>query len=191
MINIHRLALVLKHANCSPPSSCKEDFYALKEAILEKFGERDSYDYQLIEFPCWGESRYHGCDEHCGKCGGTGIYHRFHVRLERWKLAGQVFHKPLERTAFSMGPVNIKGKINHPLKKLGFAAWRVLSLLFAPAFYLYLDQFKMDQRQLRRFKAVLAYVLEFPRDRWKVAAVKFSEIQEAAMKLREREAIPF
>lgn len=196
MIDLHRLSLVLKHANATPPAHAREEFYALKQAILERYGIRCGYDVQEIVHKCWGY-RYDPCDANCEKCDGTGIFEKKVILLERWQLAGQVFHRPLQRlpVAFSEVAPTIHGKIAHRIRRLGFACWRVLSILFRPQFYLYLDQFRMDEKQLRRFKAVLAYLLGFSRTKWQVRAITFSEIEEAAslakVQKRRDQLIPF
>ena len=110
-------------------------------------------------------------------------------RLERWMLAGQVFHRPIEQY-FGTRPVTIHGKIEHKFKRLSEACWRALAILFTPKFYLYLDKFRMNEKQLRRFKTVLAYLLEFDRRKWDVRAIRFKELEEASNSWREQ-PIPF
>lgn len=198
MTDLHRLAIVLKHANSLPPFDSREDFYALKQAILERFGERDGEDIQYIKKPCWSctDGWWICCDdgrkEKCYRCDGTAIHSEKWIVLERWKLAGLVFHRPSHTLAGSLVVPNIEGRIKHRESKMAFAAWRVLAMLFRPQFYLYLDLFKMDTRQLKRFKAVLAYLLGFPRDKWRVEALRFHEIQDTTFLAKRREvAIPF
>jgi len=58
----------------------KKLFYALKDAVLLKYGSRDGYDLQE-----WEDSDYY--DENDA--------HAVHKQiLERWTLLGQTFHKP-------------------------------------------------------------------------------------------------
>jgi hypothetical protein len=187
---LHRLATVLHHANCSPPPHCREDFYKLKQAICEKFGVREHDDLQRIVDKCWGY-RYTECGPDCEKCGGSGIYSQVIVRLERWRLAYRVFHKPIGRVSAPIEPITIEGRIRHTHKKLGFACWRVLTLLWQPQFYLYLDQFKMDQKHLRRFKRVLAYLLEFDQRKWHVESIRFADIEAASVSMRGQLEVPF
>ncbi len=97
MLEIDRLAVVLHHANSQPPSAAKQEFYELKQAILERYGWRDGDDWQHIFKPCWGH-HYYGCGDDCEKCGGTGVYSRVYVHLERWRLGTRhVFHRPVKR----------------------------------------------------------------------------------------------
>lgn len=178
MIDVNRLAVVLHHANSQPPSAAKQEFYELKQAILERYGWQDGEDWQKIEHPCWGESRYDPCHEDCGKCGGTGIYWRVFVRLERWRLGDRhVFHRPAERFVALPGgaSVTIVGKVSHKRKPLSQACADVLAMLFRPQLYLYLAQFR-DVKRLKRFKAVLAYLLGFERTKWQVECIKFNDI---------------
>lgn len=189
MLDLHRLAIVLKHANASPPPHGRDEFYRLKEAILNRYGERDGEDVQEIRHDCWGAD-YDRCGPTCRKCGGTGIWHRFYVELERWKMGGQVFHKPLNRLAFCAKPVTIQGKIRHRRTKLSFACWRVLSLLLCPQWFIYLDLYRSSEEHVRQFKAVLAYLLCFDRHKWTVEAFRFSEVEEAHKRLVDQ-MVPF
>lgn len=181
-MNINRLAIVLKHANASPPPHARTEFYSLKQAILERYGKLVGHDMQEIVDRCWGY-RHDPCGPQCDKCGGTGIYNKKIIRLERWELASQIFHRPVERisAAFAPSTPTINGRITHRFSKLAFACWRVLTCLFQPQYYLYLDLFRLDEKHLGRFKAVLAYVLEFPRHKWHIEAIRFSEIEQAAL----------
>lgn len=190
-VDLHRLAVVLRHANSCPPfdSDGREAFYALKQAILAAYGERDGQDIQHIRKACWNCSEgvyrhYDGELDTCSRCRGTGVYSERWIVLERWKLAGHVFHRPSHTLVGSLTPANIEGRIEHRTSKLAFAAWRVLALLFRPAYYLYLDAFKMSVEQLNRFKAVLAYLLGFSRNKWRVEAVRFAEIQQASFMMK-------
>lgn len=179
MIDINRLAVVLHHANAQPPSSAKQEFYELKQAILERYGWRDGDDWQHIVKPCWG-TRYEDCTQECDKCGGTGVYDRAFVHLERWRIGdSHVFHKPVKR--YSILPagasVTIEGIISHKRKPLSQACADVLTILFRPQMYIYLNQFN-DVKRLSRFKAVLAYLLGFDRRKWRVESFRFVDIQK-------------
>jgi len=75
----------------------KQDFYKLKNQLLDLFGHEDGYDLQVIVkrcHSCSGTGMYWQ-DEECFKCGGTGIYAIKNVVLERYKLNGELFHRPL------------------------------------------------------------------------------------------------
>jgi hypothetical protein len=55
-------------------------FYALKDAVLVKYGERDGYDKQTWEEEDWNDPKHaHATHSHI---------------LERWLLLGQTFHRP-------------------------------------------------------------------------------------------------
>lgn len=195
MIDVRRLAIVLKHANAQPPfaTDTRAEFYRLKEAILRTYGERIGEDVQHIVKRCWncrdGWIYEYGDtfpSDPCHKCDGKGIYSERFVLLERWQIAGQVFHKPLGVT--ERRDVTIEGLIQHRRVKLAFAAQRVLAMVCNPAYYLYLDAFGMAQADLRKFKAVLAYLLGFPRDRWQTETLRWQDVQGAKVELA---TVPF
>lgn len=110
------LARLLGLANAAPPYVFRDEFYAMKSRILERWATPDGYDIQHIAYPCWtcngrGEFRRSGA---CCKCGGTGVHHEVWVCLKRWKLGGRVFHIPQERvTEPPSNPVTIEGHITH------------------------------------------------------------------------------
>lgn len=187
-IDIHRLSTILRHANSSPPSHARAEFYALKEAICRAYGTLEGYDVQLIEHSCWGD--YDGCGPHCGKCGGSGIYYSKTVLLEQWRVGKNVFHRPLD-TQIGLLKIEptIRGKITHRPSKLAFACWRVLTLLFNPQWHLWLDLWRMSETQLRQFKAVLGYAMGVPRANWKVRPLKFDDVQLEAAQSRINAAI--
>lgn len=83
----------------------KQDFYTLKNLILDKHGRFDGYDLQIIEKRCWscnGTGEY--CNyysyqssngkEECWKCDGTGVYEKKAIALMRYVLNDQLFHRP-------------------------------------------------------------------------------------------------
>ncbi len=72
--------------------------------------------------------------------------------------------------------MTIEGLVQHKRKRLSQACADVLAILFRPQLYVYLQQFH-DEKRLRRFKAVLAYLLGFERRKWQVASLKFNDIQ--------------
>lgn len=205
MTDLHRLAVVLHHANSDPPfrEPDRADFYALKQAICEAFGTRENDDLQaIVDKCCCGDGIYRrrgywdddGIQEICNKCNGTAIYRRYWVRLERWRITDKVFHRPAERltTSFAPGTVTIQGRIKHRPSKMAMAAQRVLALVFRPQYYLYLDQWKLGSAELHRFKLCLAYLLGFPRDKWQVKSVRFGEISANQFAARMNDVpIPF
>jgi hypothetical protein len=107
-------------ANSDPPRVRRAEFYAMKDRLLRRWGTRIGQDWQEITRECYacdGTGRYvylEGDSEECRRCGGSGTYDRFWVRLERWDLAGRVFHRPAERTySRPVEPVKIVGKVRH------------------------------------------------------------------------------
>lgn len=101
------LARLLAAAN---RGSWDPEFYSVKDALLRRFGRSDGFDVQEITHACWGY-RHYGCDDDCEKCGGTGVFSRRWVFLERRLWCGCVFHVPRE-TVFERPPrVDIVGRI--------------------------------------------------------------------------------
>lgn len=195
MTDLHRLAVVLRHANSDPPfiQPQRESFYALKQAILEAFGTRDGEDVQHIVDKCYRctdgiyTGRYYDDPDDgvtCWKCGGTGKFREYCVVLDRWILAKHVFHRPARRVVGSLVPCTIEGRIRHRRSKMAKAAQLVLALIFRPQYYLYLEQWKLGTQELSRFKVCLAYLLGFPRDKWHVKSVRFGEISANAFAAR-------
>jgi hypothetical protein len=135
---IDLLANLLHLANAAPPYGDwrREHFYAMKQRILERFGRRDGEDIQFITKPCWGDRRrgYRGVctrDQEC-RCGGSGVYDFYWVRLERWRMGDHIFHRPVERLRSSPGKVTIEGIIRHqvPDRWQAHEAHLLLSLIF-------------------------------------------------------------
>lgn len=100
------VAWLLHRANASPPVNDREQFYALKDQILRRYGQQVGEDLQHIVKPCWTGP--------CARCGLTGIWDEFYVRLERWQLGRSVFHRPIQRLSATFRPVTIEGTIRHP-----------------------------------------------------------------------------
>lgn len=134
------LSWLLFLANSDPPF-LRERFYALKDSLLRRWGERDGEDWQEIVKLCYrcDGTGYSDCyDEmiqdfaRCRRCH-KGVYERKVIRLERWKFSGRVFHRPAER--FHRLPagktVTIQGRVQH--KDVGFAG-REAGLWLALAF---------------------------------------------------------
>ena len=184
-MNIERLATVLKHANSCPPlmSDEREDFYKLKQAILEKYGKIVGYDVQHIVKRCWScrdgwiyEYGDNFPSDECRRCT-RGIYSERFILLERWALGSKIFHRPIGTT--DRRDVTIEGTIQHRPSRLALAARRVLCLLWYPSLYLFWDQWKMAAKDLRRWKMVLAYLLEFDRNKWRVEYVRWHKMTHA------------
>lgn len=120
------LSKLLWLANSRPPHLARSEFYAVKDIILRRFGDRVGHDWQEIVHECYGcdgtgiYTYLEGDSTECRRCFGSGVYRRFWVRLERWQLAGRTFHRPVERTANCPDePVTIVGRIEH--KRVGRA----------------------------------------------------------------------
>lgn len=88
-----------------------QEFYSLKDRILKACGRKVGYDTQHIVKTCRsceGEGRmlktiFHlgkpfiaKC-ETCWRCGGSGKYDEFWVRLDVYKLGARSFHLPVDR----------------------------------------------------------------------------------------------
>lgn len=120
------LARVLAIANAGASNwlfgDLREDFYALKRRILERYGERDGTDWQEITRPCWGcedcrdyEDDWYYCGRRDGFCcGGSKVYSRTYIPLARWKLGAMVFHLPGLRQSEKPGmPIVFRERIKH------------------------------------------------------------------------------
>lgn len=110
--------LLLHLANSSPPGIYRQEFYALKQRLLEKHGEPDGYDTQEIVKECWGHWSATEYGVHIGcsrspscRCGGTGIFSRRIIGLERWCWGRFNFHRPIDRIPNAL--ITIRGRIQH------------------------------------------------------------------------------
>lgn len=120
------LAWLLHYANARPPVFSR-DFYDLKTRLLHRFAEFRGHEIQEILKECWGG--YHtGCGPKCTRCGGTGVFDLFWVRLERWQWGRYVFHCPAGRTCIKPASVQIRGRIEHA--KYGRASNEALLWLY-------------------------------------------------------------
>lgn len=106
------IARLLHLANSSPPAVGRTEFYALKERLCRRYGRMEGYDLQHIVKSCWD------CDgrKGCWRCGGSGVYSQVWVYLERWRIGGYVFHKPIIRhytKPETLGSVTFNGYVQH------------------------------------------------------------------------------
>lgn len=126
------LGLANARASSSPH---RRDLYDLKDRLLRRYAVRDGEDVQRVVDVCHGW-RFEGCDgDRCTKCGGTGVWQTRWVMLERWRLAGRVFHRPVGPTT-PRAVDFIDGRIWHdvPARVAAEAAlW--LALLFDRALF--------------------------------------------------------
>jgi len=101
------IARLLWLANCEAgnwPDPDKYAFYRLKHRLLQRHATEDGVDWQEITHHCyacdgtgtWGHWRRDG-GGFCYKCNGTGVYRKFYIRLQKYRLAGRVFHLPGDR----------------------------------------------------------------------------------------------
>jgi len=116
------LAKLLHYANRRPPITRKQEFYAIKEKILAKYGRKIGYDVQHIRKDCYScdETGMFRCDwkepESCWKCGGTGVYEEFWTLLEKYQLVKYTFHRPISKVYENPGYQTfgkIEGYISH------------------------------------------------------------------------------
>jgi len=120
------LSTLLHYANRSVPYP-KDDFYALKSMLLERYGDRVDDDYQHITKSCYtcdGTGKYYGYRgiDICWHCCGTGIYSNFYVILKKYQFGKYQFHTPSERKYIysdkDLPKVNfIQGYITHKTPK--------------------------------------------------------------------------
>lgn len=107
------LSTLLHYANARPPTLHRQEFYALKDRLLRRYGVPDGEDVQEIIKECWCNGDY---GTRCYKCRGTLVYDRKWVRLQRWRFGKYVFHQPIEtlRVPREGWNVNIRGLVQHP-----------------------------------------------------------------------------
>lgn len=112
--HVRVVAWLLVHANADPGiASQRRDFYALKDRLLKRWGRVVGDDVQEIVDRCWGYYDDGRClGRGCGKCGGSGVFSRRRVLLERWEIAGRVFHRPVG-PYYGDRPADIQGRIVH------------------------------------------------------------------------------
>lgn len=84
------LAWLCHYANADPSFSSRY-FYDLKDRLLRQFAEFRGHDIQEITKKCWGDKRddygdWHGCGPRCRRCGGTGVWDRRWVRLQKYAM---------------------------------------------------------------------------------------------------------
>ncbi len=111
------LAWLCHYANADP-SWNKSVFYGLKTRLLRKYATFAGHSIQEITKECWGDQRDEygdlcGCGPSCTRCGGSGIWDRRWVRLERWDWCGYLFHVPSGTTWKKPDSVQIHGVIEH------------------------------------------------------------------------------
>lgn len=111
------LAVLCHYANADPSCS-RRHFYDLKDRLLRQFAEFRGHDIQEITKECWGGRRDHygdwsGCGPTCRRCGGTGVFDRRWVRLQRWQWGNYTFHIPDGDTRIRPESVQIVGRIEH------------------------------------------------------------------------------
>ena len=110
------LAKLCHYANADP---CHRPlFYELKTRLLQQYAQFCGHDIQEIVNEChggldsMGDPR--GCKgKQCRRCGGTGIYQRKWIRLQRWQWGKYTFHVPDGMTAIKPESVQIHGRIQH------------------------------------------------------------------------------
>lgn len=111
------LAWLLHVAN-SNPGPFATRFYNFKKRLLGQFGTFQGCDIQEITKECWGDKRdedgnFHGCGPHCRRCGGTGVFDRRWILLQRWQCGKYLFHIPDGETRIKPASVQIAGRIKH------------------------------------------------------------------------------
>ena len=110
------LAWLLHVANSS--RGLGREFYDLKTRLLRRYATFRGHEMQEITKQCWGDKRdeygdLYGCGPNCRRCGGTGIFDRRWVRLQRWEWGRYVFHVPDGDTRNAPCVVTIFGRIEH------------------------------------------------------------------------------
>jgi hypothetical protein len=93
------LSWLLMSANTDPGILRRDEFYAIKERLLMRYGTIQGTEIQHIKkdcFTCDGTGEYEP-EVDCYKCWGTGVYQEFWVKLISWDWNGYSFHQPVER----------------------------------------------------------------------------------------------
>src|SRR5919106_1301162 len=132
----HLITPLLRLANARPPSNERacQRFYAMKDHLLQRYGQRTGEALQEITRYCYGCDGTGGDEEGmaCGRCDGTGVYNRCWVRLACWQLGPYIFHRPIERRWIKpSGAVTIHGRFQHPVvRRAGDEALLWLALLY-------------------------------------------------------------
>lgn len=149
MKKMYRKAIsdLLYAANTCPPPICRDRFYAMKDAILKRYGSNTGHVVQHIKKECWacdGTGIFH-CDwkgdESCLKCSGTGLYSEVWVLLERWEFNGYSFLRPIHRTGSPDLTINkhsfgmVEGYIEHKAHRYNIEAQYLLALIFDPELF--------------------------------------------------------
>lgn len=110
------LAWLCHYANADPMG---REFYELKERLLRQYAEFMGHDIQEITKECWGDKwdredgYWYGCSDTCTRCGGTGVFDRRWVRLQKWRWGRFWFHIPDGSTRIKPETVQIVGRVKH------------------------------------------------------------------------------
>ena len=92
-------------------------WYEFKQRLLRRFATRAGYDFQTIYHACnscGGMGVWFG-DADCRRCRGTGVSHTTEHWLERWDLAGCIYHRPLDRRT-EQPETDAAGRLPQPVK---------------------------------------------------------------------------
>jgi hypothetical protein len=118
----------------------KYRFYSLKDRLMRRYGFFLGYNIQKIEQIChrckgtgdhlWWHGNKYDC---CWDCNGTGVYRTDYHVLERYRLFGDTYHRPILLSQIqrygSVGRM-IHGKIHHGGATPGCGFYAHLKLCF-------------------------------------------------------------
>ncbi len=108
------ISRLLYLANADPPTVRRKEFYDLKERLLARYGTRVLPDHvQEIRKDCWGPQQEGCAGRGCRRCGGSGVWDHFFVRLERHRWGKYEFHRPAERRCRPSAAPDIRGYVRH------------------------------------------------------------------------------
>lgn len=155
IFDTNRLSIVLKHAN-----TCRHDlarFYAAKDSILRAHGVHVGFDYQEIDYVCFGCS-----GKGCTRCS-DGFFMRKTWLLERWKIGNCTFHIPRHADAILeqkqiLPTQRIKGLIRHHPSKIGQACQSLIVAIHTGSAFDYFRFFDLSPQQQKRIKVVWNYL---------------------------------
>lgn len=153
------LSNLLHYANRDIPFFAKEEFYAVKKKLLEKYAIHVDEEYQHIKKECYtcgatGKfNHYYRGIEMCFKCYGTGIYEEFITILSLYEFGRYYFHIPKSKQYIHLhmgGKLpNVKfieGYINHTTPKYNIGLECALWLLLWYDFETFRKTMKMSKR---------------------------------------------
>jgi hypothetical protein len=208
----HILAFLLHHANLSCRS---EQFYAIKDQLLNKYGAVIGYDIQHIEgkkcFACHGTGTYVGYhwsgdlwEDACDRCYNGWYKRPMWILLSRKKFGRYVFHKPVKREYSVKNPFTpsenwgkIDGYVDHRYSRYSFLAVLILFLIYnRSAARKYFYEMGLGWRTYwwypQNWLYVVAHFARYKRDAYPFKKWREKNVERAVIKRYQQETqLPF